>query len=140
VDFVHYDWGNAGPFAYDLEVWDPASCTLVAGKYGLVAADVPNTNVTESVDMCSAGIHVAGTMVVAINPNTCVSATDCYPDLVFDDQMNVQCPVIINNASTSPACNDLSPYGGPFLLRVGVNNCVVPTRRDSWGQLKSIYR
>ena len=119
VSFTHYDYSTAGPYSYNLEVWDPASCTYVTGKSGLTAASSVWANTTETVDLCSSNIVLAGNMIVAIDPNTCNSPTDCYPNLVFDDQLNVACPVIINNASTSPACYDLSPYGGPFLLRVG---------------------
>jgi hypothetical protein len=140
VSFVHYDYGNPGPYNYNLEIWDPTSCTFVAAKNNLVAADIPNSNVLETVDLCSNALYLSGYMVVTIDPNSCVSATDCYPDLVFDDQVGVQCPVIIATASTSPTCYDVSSYGGPFLLRVETNGCATPTHRESWGHLKSIYR
>jgi len=140
VSFVHYDYGNAGPYSYSLDVWDPASCTFVATKSGLVASDVKYTNVTESVDMCGLGLRLTGSMFVGIHPQTCLSPTNCYPDLVWDNQLGVVCPVIINNASTAPVCNDISGYGGPFLLRVATDGCATPARRDTWGQLKTIYR
>jgi hypothetical protein len=140
VGFTHYGWGNAGPYDYDIEIWDPASCTFVAALNGLVAADAASTLGYEEVDMCQSGIVLSGNMVVTIDPNTCFSPTNCYPDLMFDDQLGVQCPVIINNATTAPACYDMSAYNGPFLLRIDVNNCPVPARHPSWGQLKSTYR
>lgn len=140
VSFTHFDYSTAGPYDYNVEIWDPASCTRVAGRNGLVAASSVWTNTLETVDMCDNGIFVSGSLIVAIDPNTCNSPTDCYPDLVFDDQLGVFCPVIINNASTAPACYDVSAYGGPFLLRASVDECVTPTHTPSWGQLKSMYR
>jgi hypothetical protein len=140
VNFAHYGWGIAGPYDYDIEVWDPTSCTMVAAKNGLVASDAADAVGVETVDLCSSGIVLSGNMVVTIDPNSCVAPNDCYPDLMYDDQIDVFCPVIINNATTAPACYDVSPYNGPFLLRIGLNTCATPTHRESWGHLKSIYR
>lgn len=140
VSFTHYDYGTVGPYNYDVEVWDPASCTLVAGKYNLVAASSVYTNTVETVSFCGTGINVAGSMFVGIHAKTCNSPTDCYPNLVYDNQLFVACPVIINDATTAPACYDVSAYGGPFLLRTTVNECSTPTNGATWGRLKSIYR
>lgn len=140
VTFDHYDYSTVGPYAYDLEVWDPTSCTLVAGKYNLSAASSVFTNTFETVNLCGTGITVSGPTFVGIHPKTCNSPTDCYPNLVFDSQLNVACPVIISNASTAPFCGDVSPFGGPFLLRAAVNECTTPSLDRTWGQLKSYYR
>ena len=140
VSFVHYGYGFAGPYNYDIEIWDPASCTMVVAKNNLVAGDAANALATETVDMCPSGIYLSGQMMVTIDPNSCAAPNDCYPDLMYDDQTDVFCPVIINTATTAPACYDMSPYNGPFLLRIGLNTCATPTHRDSWGHLKSIYR
>ena len=140
VQFVHNGYGFSSTYNYDIEVWDPASCTYVTGKDNLVAANAATSSVTEDVDLCSVGIHLAGPMMVTIDPNTCLNPGDCYPDLEFDDQLNVACPVIIQLATTAPACYDMQTYNGPFLLRVGLNGCAVPTKHNSWGQLKSVYR
>ena len=140
VEFTHFGYGFAGPYNYDVEVWDPASCTFVGAKNGLVAGNAAGQSATESVDMCSAGLYLTGYQMVTIDPNTCLNPGDCYPDVEFDDQLNVQCPVIIALATTAPACYDISSQGGPFLLRVGTNGCATPTKHNSWGQLKSVYR
>jgi hypothetical protein len=144
VSFEHYGWGLAGPYDYDIEIWDPASCTFVIAKNGLVAADAADNPAVEIVDLCSSGMYLSGDMLVMIDPNTCIpggpAGTDCYPDLMFDNQSDVFCPVIINSAESSPACYDVSSFNGPFLLRIEINNCATPTNRESWGHLKSIYR
>jgi hypothetical protein len=140
VAFAHYGFGFPGPYMYDIEIWDPASCTFVTAKNNLVAQDAANAIAVEDVDLCSDNILVSGNELVMIDPNSCLAPTDCYPDLLFDDQTGVVCPVIINNASTAPACYDVSPYSGPFLLRVETDNCPVPTKKTSWGELKTLYR
>jgi len=140
VTFTHYDYSTVGPYDYDLEVWDPSSCTFASRKAGLVAANSVYTNTTEIVDTCPDALYLSGSMLVAVHPKTCNTPTDCYPDLVYDNQLNVACPVIINNASTAPVCYDVSSYAGPFLLRVDINDCPTPVHRGTWGQLKSVYR
>ncbi|HTO89610.1 MAG TPA: hypothetical protein VMJ70_00640 [Candidatus Sulfotelmatobacter sp.] len=140
VAFAHYGFGFSGPYQYNLEVWDPASCTFVTGKNGLVAQDAASDVAVEDVDLCSDNIMVSGYMMIMIDPNSCLAPDDCYPDLMFDDQVDVACPVIINNASTAPECFDISPYSGPFLLRVETDNCPVPAKKTSWGELKTLYR
>src|SRR5690349_17322606 len=39
VDFFHFGFGFSGPYAYDLVLYDKASCTLITTVPGLVAAD-----------------------------------------------------------------------------------------------------
>jgi hypothetical protein len=140
VGFYHYGFGFSGPYNYNLEIWDPASCTLVTAKNGLVAADAANAPVFDVVDTCPDQMYLTGNLAVMLDPNTCAAPSDCYPDLIFDDQINVTCPIIINNASTSPACYDVSTFNGPFMLRIDINDCATPTHKGSWGQLKSTYR
>jgi hypothetical protein len=140
VGFWHYGYGFAGPYSYDVEVWDPVSCTYVTGKNGLSATDAANAAAFDVADLCGDNIYLTGDLAVTIDPNTCAAPNDCYPDLLFDDQLNVFCPIIINNASTAPACYDVSAYNGPFLLRIDTNNCPTPAKTRSWGDLKSIYR
>jgi hypothetical protein len=139
VSFMHYGYGYPGPYAYNLEVWDPTSCTKVAFKNGLFAQDAAAASAVENVDLCSAGINLSGNLIVAIDPNKCAAVNDCYPDLEFDDQINVACPYIITPTGVTP-CFDNSANAGPFLLRVSINGCQTPTQSQSWGQLKSIYR
>ncbi len=140
VSFAHYGFGTPGPYNYGIDVWDPTSCTLVNARSGLVAGDAAAAVGVEDVDYCSSTLALSGVMVVALNPNSCNTPTDCYPDLLFDTQLNVFCPVVINSAESTPACYDVSPYNGPFLLRVEMDNCPTPTQNKTWGQLKSIYR
>ena len=61
VQFVHYGFGFAGPYNYDIELWDPISCTFIAAKNGLVAADASGANtVTENVNLCPANLFATG--------------------------------------------------------------------------------
>jgi len=140
VAFAHYGFGFPGPYNYDIEIWDPTSCTFVTSKDNLIAADAANDIAVEDVDLCSDHIYLAGNLLVMLDPNSCLAPNDCYPDLLFDDQLDVECPWIINNASTGAICYDVAPYNGPFLLRIEVDNCPVPAKRTSWGELKTLYR
>lgn len=140
VSFLHFGFGFAGPYNYDLEIWDPVSCTRVAFKAGLVAGDAAGAERAELVELCADNITLSGNRIVAVWPKSCLAANDCYPDIAFDNQFDVACPYIINTASTTPVCNDVAPFSGPFLLRVETNACAVPTSTHSWGQVKSFYR
>lgn len=138
IEFVHFGYGFSGPYDYDVEVWDRATCTYIGGHDGLSAADAANQTATEMVDLCPDNLVVAGEVVVAIDANSCIDPTDCYPDVMFDNQMGIVCPVVVD-ASTN-TCFDQSADAGPFLLRVVTDNCptaVVPT---GWGRLKVLYR
>jgi hypothetical protein len=140
VVFAHFGFGFSGPYNYDLEIWDAASCTMVLAKNNLVAGDAANDIAVEDVLLCPDNLFVAGKMVVTIDPNSCLEPTDCYPDLLFDDQISIACPVIINSASVAPVCIDARDFNGPFLLQVATDQCPTPTKSHSWGQVKAIYR
>lgn len=139
VEFAHYGFEFPGPYNYNLELWDPESCTLISARNGLVAADAANRLQVESVDLCGEDMHGVGNLLVAIDPNTCADHTDCYPDLLFDNQFNVSCPMEVFNAGDIPDCFDVSPFSGPFLLRVQLDNCITRAKAATWGQLKRRY-
>lgn len=138
VTFAHYGFGFSGPYNYDLEMYDLASCTLVAAVNGLVAQDAANDIMVETVDLCPQNLTLAGDVIVAIDANTCASASDCYPDLLFDNQINVLCPYILDPATHE--CVDISSEAGPFILRLEIDNCPVPVVPGTWGNLKQLYR
>lgn len=141
VEFAHYGFGTPGPYNYDLELWDPTSCTFISAVNGFVAADAASAVQVEVLNLCPENLYVAGDVIVALDPNTCPAPNDCYPDLLFDDQINVFCPVVVD--ATLPAaadCYDQSSVAGPFLLRVETNNCPTPTKQGSWGNVKVLYR
>ena len=141
VTFAHYGFGFAGPYNYDIELWDPVSCTFIAARNGLVAANAAAAIRTETVNLCPQNFFVTGNVIVTIDPNTCAAPNDCYPDMLYDDQLNVFCPIIVD--ATVPAaadCYDQSSVTGPFLLRVETNNCPTPTKQGSWGDVKVLYR
>jgi hypothetical protein len=140
LTFAHFGWNTlVGPYNYDVELFDRPSCTLIQTIPGLVAADAFAAPTTEVVDLCPNNIVLTGDVLVAIDANSCADPSDCYPDVLFDNQANIQCPVVVD--LTTWICTDLSPQAGPFLLRVETDTCVpVPTRPTSWGAVKSIYR
>ncbi len=84
LDFLHYGWGFAGPYDYDLLVYDALTCTVVHEVNGLVAADAAEQDVQELVDLCPYNMVVTGDLFVLIHPLSCYVPTDCYPDLYFD--------------------------------------------------------
>lgn len=138
LEFAHYGFGFSGPYNYDIELWDPTSCTMVLAVNGLVAQDAANDIAVELVDLCPRNLTAAGDLVVAIDANSCIDPTDCYPDVLFDNQINVFCPVIVDAAAGQ--CFDVSSEGGPFMLRLEIDNCPVPTVPKTWGAVKNIYR
>jgi len=122
VQFAHHGWQTLhGPYDYDIELWDQASCTMVGAANGLTAADAYDSDQVELVNVCAEQIVLSGDVIVAINPNSCFTPSDCYPDLYFDDQLEVACPWVVD--ATTGQCTDVSPDGGPFVLRVGYNSC-----------------
>jgi hypothetical protein len=141
LQFVHFGYGFAGPYNYNIELWDPTSCTLISGVNGLVAQNAATALMVETVGLCPQNLYASGPVMVTIDPNSCLAANDCYPDLMYDDQIGVFCPVIVD--ATVPAaadCYDQSSVSGPFLLRVETNNCPTPSRPGSWGGVKVLYR
>jgi len=138
VVFVHFGYGFAGPYAYDIEVWDATSCTYFGGRNGLSAANAAAAFRTETVDLCAQNLVVSGDYAVTVDANSCAAPDDCYPDVMWDDQLFVACPVIID--AIGGVCIDVSDQSGPFLLRVNTNNCPVPTIPSSWGNVKTLYR
>lgn len=137
IEFAHFGFGFAGPYSYDIELWDPASCTVISTVNGLVAGDAANATRVEQVNVCANNLVASGDVIVAIDANSCLVPNDCYPDLWFDSQIGVVCPYIVQGGVT---CTDISGQAGPFLLRIDINNCGTPTMPSTWGGLKQIYR
>lgn len=138
LEFAHFGFGFGGPYAYDIELWDPASCTLMAALNNLTAQDAADAVGVEQIYLCPQNWVYGGDVIVAIDANTCLAPNDCYPDLLFDDQINVLCPFIVD--ASSGACSDVSDQGGPFILRLEIDGCPVPTVPRTWGGLKTYYR
>lgn len=138
VEFVHFGFGFAGPYNYDIELWDATSCTPIASVNNLVAADAAGAPMVESENVCASNIQLTGDVIVAIDANSCLVPTDCYPDVIFDDNLAATCQYVVD--ATNFQCIALSGQSGAFLLRVDTNNCPVPVTPSSWGGLKQIYR
>jgi hypothetical protein len=139
LQFVHYGFSTLhGPYNYDLELWDPNTCTYIGGVNNLSAADAFSTVQIETENLCANNLIVSGTVAVTVDANSCFDPTDCYPDVIYDDQLFVVCPIIID--AIGGVCADVSDQSGPFLLRVEYNNCPVPTIPSSWGKVKVLYR
>jgi hypothetical protein len=144
LEFYHCGWATlAGPYNYNVELWDLATCTRVGQALGKQAADAincsgPSPSILEVEPLCDDNLMASGFTIVAINPNSCFASNDCYPDLTFDNQINVACPFVITPATL--VCTDLSPSFGPFLLRADLNGCQTGTETKSWGSVKTLYR
>jgi hypothetical protein len=138
LTFAHFGFGFSGPYNYDIEFYDPASCTIIDSVDGLVAADAASAVQVEVVDLCPENIVLSGDVLVTIDSNSCLDPTDCYPDVLFDTQVGVFCPYVVFPAAF--ACFDVSAQSGPFLLRVETDCPGVPVAPKSWGSVKQIYR
>jgi hypothetical protein len=137
VEFAHFGFGFPGPYLYDLEMWDPTSCTMIVSVDNLVAGDASASIQVETIPLCLQGIQLSGDVLVTLDPNTCLDPTDCYPDLIYDDQVNIACPYGIS-ATAFPSCINLST--GAFLLRAEIDGCPTPSVSRTWGAVKSLYR
>lgn len=139
VEFVHFGYNTLfGPYSYDLEMWDLASCTPVAFINGLSAADAYSAPQIEQENLCAYGVLLSGNVIVAVDANSCFDPTDCYPDVMFDDNYGASCPYVVD--ATALQCFSQMGNSGAFLLRVETDNCPVPAKKDSWGSVKQIYR
>jgi len=145
IEFYHCGWNTlGGPYDYNVELWDRATCTRVAVAVGKQAADAfdcsgPSPSVLEVEALCNDNLRSVGQTIVAIDPNSCAAPNDCYPDLTFDDQIFITCPFTI--AQGPPAvCSDVSGSFGPFLLRIDLNGCQTSIPEHSWGGIKTLYR
>lgn len=140
LEFVHFGFSTlVGPYNYDLELWDPTTCTLINTANGLSAANAFSTIQTEIEDLCARNLFASGTVAVTVDANSCFDPTDCYPDVLYDDNLFVVCPIIVDVPTVT--CLDVSDQAGPFMLRVDYDTCPpTSTVPSSWGKVKSLYR
>ena len=140
VEFWHYGWFTlAGPYDYNLKVYDEATCTEIA-SIPLVAAHAFDHDELAVEDLCTYGIAVSGAIVVAVEPLSCAAPTDCYPDVYFDDVAPVNdCTRIVD--TTGPSGCDVGGFLNDHVLRISVDECGgTPTDEASWGGVKNLYR
>jgi hypothetical protein len=138
VEITHHGYYlMPGPYAFDVELWDNETCTFMSSVDGLVASDAFDRVVTESFNVCPGNLIGSGRINVMIDPNSCDTPFDCYPDLEFDQLIPGSCQRIIN-AVTSKCQTGLQ--GGNFLLRISLDDCATPTVTHTWGAVKTRYR
>jgi hypothetical protein len=138
IDFWHYGWSTwQGESQYQLHIFDEGTCTEVASIGPYAAADAYDMDQEEIEDLCGSGVSVTGDISVLVEPLSCASATDCYPDVYFDQTGTADgCDRVQDLAAP-----DCSPYwNGDFVLRIGVDECGSPVEPTSWGGLKASYR
>ena len=139
VEFTHNGYFELfGPYLFDVELWDPATCTFIASADNLAANDAFYGPVTESFNLCPEQLFGHGLVSVVIDANSCYASNDCFPDISFDDEAPGTCNRIITPGSPN-FCQNL-PAVGDFLLRVDLNNCATGSRPATWGTIKSRYR
>ena len=138
VEFTHNGYQTLpGPYTFDIELWDPATCTFMGSADALAANDAYFGSITESFNICPEQLFAYGRVAVMIDANSCYAANDCYPDISFDNTLR-DCQLIITPGT--PSLCQTVPTLGDFLLRVGVNDCATGTRQATWGTVKSRYR
>lgn len=138
-EFLHYGFQTlVGPYNYDLELWDWNTCTYIGGVNNLQAADAFASVQAEYENVCNSNLIVSGDVAVTVDANSCFDPTDCYPDVLFDDQILVVCPVVVDLDFN--VCYGVEDQSGPFIFRVEYNNCPVPVTPASWGKVKVLYR
>lgn len=137
IEFVHNGYGTVvGPYLFDVELWDDATCTFLGSVDNLFAPDAFTGSITSSFNLCAANLSASGSVNVVIDANSCFNPSDCYPDIEFDNQVPPTCQRIVIPAT--PQCGQ-SANGGNFLLRVDLNNCPTPASKPSWGAIKVRY-
>lgn len=138
VEFTHNGYFTLfGPYAFDIELWDPATCTFMASADALAANDAYYGSITESFNVCPEQLYGWGQVAVMIDANSCYAPNDCFPVVSFDDEPRT-CQRIITPGT--PSLCQIDPGRGDFLLRVDVNNCATDSRPATWGTIKSRYR
>ncbi len=100
LDFVHNGYGFAGPYSYNVVVYDQATCTQVCNFGPLSAGDAAAGPVQEVVDVCSYSCNVTGAVIVALRPLSCLAANDCYPDIMWDYTGALGCGSVIDYTTT----------------------------------------
>jgi hypothetical protein len=139
LEFWHYGWSTwSGPSQYNVHVYDDMTCTEIAVLGPYTADDAYYGDVDQFQDLCPEGLNVTGDVAVMVEPLSCASPTDCYPDVYFDqtgtfDGCDRLFPI------SAPDC---SPYmNGDFVLRIFVDECGnTPAHNVSWGALKATYK
>jgi hypothetical protein len=109
LTFKHKGYGFAGPYSYNLFVYDFATCTEMYSELGLSAADAAAGAVTEVVTL-PAGWVVSGFFFIGIQPLTCLTVGDCYPDVGFDYDGLTPAPVVSGCGSAVDLTDPLVPF------------------------------
>jgi hypothetical protein len=136
IEMVHNGYQTVvGPYSFDVELYDDATCTFISSADNLSAANAFSGSITETFNLCSFQLTAAGSVNVTIDANSCFDPTDCYPDVEFDNTVPPTCQRIV---TPGPTCVQ-SSNGGNFLLRVDLNNCPTPASKPSWGAIKVRY-
>jgi len=139
ISFVHFGWFTLhGPYNYNIRVYDDLTCTQMCLIGPLEAADAYDHDEIEMEDLCTYQCMLTGPSAITVEPLSCYSSTDCYPDLYFDQTGPMDgCDRIID--INAPDCTPV--LNGDFVLQVTVDECTpVPAEQVNWGTLKAIYR
>lgn len=156
LDFIHYGYGFAGPYDFNLFVYDPATCTELAMIPGLVASDAGSAPVEDILDVCEYNVAVTGIVLVGVQGLDCYAPGDCYPDLAFDWNGDGEtpgtidgCGSVVDLTEVPPGCYQITATDGAgvaqvvdFLFGIWVDECPPPvaTEETTWGAMKALYR
>lgn len=112
LSFTHYGYGftNGGlGYNYNVSVWDPAACVKSYELLGQVTANAATAPVTETVTL-PAGWAVTGFFFLGIQPQSCWSVGDCYPDIAFDYDAETPSPVVGGCGAAVDLIDPLNPF------------------------------
>lgn len=127
-----------GPTPFELELWDMETCTQVWEKPGLWAPDAFDGPTYCEVDLCEDHLVVGGKVGLLVRPML-ESMSTMWPMLLTEPSDDRGCESYIANVGSWAPTWCERTYGN-FLFRLDVNDCPVPVRTRSWGELKTHYR
>ena len=119
LEFVHHAWQELhGPYDYKVFVYAEDDCTVLYEIGPLQAADAYDTYETETVDMTSYGIVVAGNVVVGIQALSLSPFGYYHPTVAFEELPLDGCMRQVD-IGTSSGCSTPSD-SGDFAIRITV--------------------
>lgn len=139
VEFYHYAWGElAGPYDYNIYVYDALTCEELCVIGPLQAADAQNVHTLEVVDICPYNCYISGEILVGIQALSLSSAGYYHPTVDFEEEPVDNCMRQVDIASAT-GCDTVLD-SGDFLLRITVNECTTPGEATSFSAVKAMYR
>jgi len=137
LEFVHHAWYElSGPYDYMLYVYAEDDCTELYAIGPLQAADAYSTYVTETVNLTSYGIIVAGNIVVGIQAMSLSPYGYYHPTVAFEEVPLDNCMRLVD-INTSTGCSTVST-SGDFAIRITIEPTTA-TADGTFSAVKALY-